>query len=203
MKNISTPNTCSKITNNILDTIIFSKEDIYKITKNLDRNKAHDHDMISIHMIKLCGISICKALEIFFQNCLRLGKFPPEWKKAIVVPLYKKGGKQWIKTYRPVSLLPVCGKVLERLLCNDMFSFFSENNLISPKQSSFRPGDSSTNQLSSIAHEIISTFDHGHEVRGVFLDISKAFDRVWNEALLFKLQQNEISGELITLIKDF
>ena len=93
--------------------------------------------------------------------------------------------------------------MLERLLCNDMFSLFSENNLISPKQSGFRPGDSSTNQLSSIAHEIISTFDHGHEVRGVFRDISKAFDRVWHEALLFKLQQNEISGELITLIKDF
>ena len=71
LKNISTlPNTCSKHTNNILDTIIFSKEDIYKIIKNLDPNKAHGHDMISIRMIKLCGISICKPLEIIFQNRL-------------------------------------------------------------------------------------------------------------------------------------
>ena len=61
LKNISNlPNTCSKHTNNILDTIVFSKEDIYKIIKNLDPNKAHGHDMISIRMIKLCGISICK-----------------------------------------------------------------------------------------------------------------------------------------------
>ena len=81
-----------------------------------------------------------------------------------------------------------------------MFSFFSENNLISPKESGFRPGDSCSNQLPSIAHEIISTFDHGHEVRGVFLDISKAFDRNWHEGLLFKLQQNKILGELIILI---
>ena len=80
---------------------------------------------------------------------------------------------------------------------------FSENDLISPKQSGFRPGDSCTNQLLSIAHEILSAFDDGHEVRGVFLDISKAFDRVWHEGLLFKLLQNGISGELITLIKDF
>ena len=72
-----------------------------------------------------------------------------------------------------------------------------------PKQSGFRPGDSCTNQLLSIAHEILSAFDDGHEVRGVFLDISKAFDRVWHEGLLFKLRQNGISGELITLIKDF
>ena len=100
LKNISTlPNTCSKHTNNILDTIIFSKEDIYKIIKNLDPNKAHGHDMISIRMIKLCGISICKPLEIIFQNCLRSGKFPSEWKKANVVPTFKKGDKQCIKNY--------------------------------------------------------------------------------------------------------
>ena len=204
LKNISTlPNTCSKHTNNILDTIVFSKEDIYKIIKNLNPNKAHGHDMISIRMIKLCGISICKPLEIIFQNCLRSGKFPSEWKKANVVPTFKKGDKQCIKNYRPVSLLPVCGKVFEQLLYNKMFSFFSENDLVSPKQSGFRPGDSCTNQLLSIAHEILSAFDDGHEVRGVFLDISKAFDRVWHEGLLFKLQQYGISGELITLIKDF
>ena len=83
LKNISTlPNTCSKHTNNILDTIIFSKEDIYKIIKNLDPNKAHGHDMISIRMIKLCSISICKPLEILFQNCLLSGKFLSKLKKG-------------------------------------------------------------------------------------------------------------------------
>ena len=76
-----------------------------------------------------------------------------------------------------------------------MFSFFSENDLILPNQSGFRPRNSCTNQLLSIEHEIPSPFDDGHEVRGVFLDISKAFDRVWHERLLFKLL-----GELITLI---
>ena len=150
LKNISTlPNTCSKHTNNILDTIIFSKEDIYKIIKNLDPNKAHGHDMISIRMIKLCGISICKPLEIIFQNCLRSGKFPSEWKKPNVVPTFEKGDKQCIKNYRPVSLLLVCSKVFERLLYNNMFSYFfsSENDLISPKHSGFRPADSCPNQL--------------------------------------------------------
>ena len=156
--------------------------------------------MISIRMIKICGISICKQLEIIFQNCLRSGKFPSEWKKANVAPTFKRDDKQYIKNYRPFSLLPVSGKVFEQLLYNKMFSFFSENDLISPKQSGFRPGDSCTNQLLSIAHEILSTFDDGHEV---FLDISKVFDRVWHEGLFFKLQQYGISGELITLIKDF
>ena len=140
LKNISTlSNTCSKHTNNILDTTGFSNEDICKIIKNVNSNKAHDLDMISICMINICGISIYKPLEIIFQNCLRSGKFPSEWKKANVVSTFKKGDKQCIKNYRPVSLLPVCGKVFERLLYNKMFSFFSKNDLISPKQSGFRP----------------------------------------------------------------
>ena len=82
------------------------------------------------------------------------------------------------------------------------FHFFQKTTK-SPGLNGFRPGDSCTNQLLSIAHEILSAFDDGHEVRDVFLDISKAFDRVWHEGLLFKLQQYGISGELITLIKDF
>ena len=98
LKNISTsPNTCFRHTNNILDTIIFSKEEIYKIIKNLDPIKAHGHDMISIRMMKLCGISICKPFEIIFQNCLCSGEFPSEWKKANIVPTFKKGEKQYIK----------------------------------------------------------------------------------------------------------
>ena len=70
--------------------------------KNLDPSKAHGHDMISIRMIKLCSISICKPLEIIFQNCLRTGKFPSERRKTNVVPTFKKGDKQCIKNYRPV-----------------------------------------------------------------------------------------------------
>ena len=156
----------------------------------------------SICMIKLCGISICKPLKIIFQNCLRLGKFPSEWKRANVVPTFKQGDKQCIKNYRPISLLPVCGKVNCYSIIT-RFHFFSENDLISPKQYCFRPGDSCTNQLLSIAQEILPAFDDGHGVRGVFLDVSKAFNRVWHERLLFKLQQNGILRELITLIKDF
>ena len=85
LKNISTLlNTCSKHTNNILDTNNFSKEDVCKIIKNLDPNKAHAHDMVSIRMIKLCAISICKPLEKIFKNCLRSGIFRPNGKRQML-----------------------------------------------------------------------------------------------------------------------
>ena len=108
-----------------------------------------------------------------------------------------------MKNYRPVSLLPICGKIFDRLILNELFNFLLENNPISPNQSRFKPGDSCINQLFSITHEIYNSFDEGLEVRSVFLDISKAFDKVWHKGLLFKLSQNGISGNLLDLLSSF
>ena len=83
--------------------------------QNLDLNKAHGHDKISIRMIKICGKSICKPLQLIFSQCIDTVSFPLERKKSNLVPVHKKDGKQCLKNYRPVSLLPVCGKILEKL----------------------------------------------------------------------------------------
>ena len=80
---------------------------------------------------------------------------------------------------------------------------FIEDELISPNQSGFKLGDSCINQLLAISHEIYNSFDDRFEVRGVFLDISKMFDKVWHEGLIFKLKQNCISGNLLNLLRDF
>ena len=84
-----------------------------------------------------------------------------------------------------------------------MFEFFTENELISQNQSGFKPGDSCISQLLCITHDIYQSLDDGLETRAVFLDISKAFDKVWHEGLLFKLKQNGISGNLLNVITDF
>ena len=118
--NSNLPSVLSKKTHKLLSTIHFTSDDILKIIKNLDPNKAHGHDMISIRMIKICDASICKPLELIFRSCLENGKFPTEWKKANVVPAHKKGDKQNLKNYRPISLLPVAGKIFERILYNNM-----------------------------------------------------------------------------------
>ena len=119
------------------------------------------------------------------------------------MPVHKKGDKQSLKNYRPVSSLPICDKILERLIFNEMFRFLIEDNLIPSNQSDFKPGDSCINQLLSITHEIYKSFDDRIEVRGVFLDILKAFDKVWHNGIIFKLKQNGISGKLLSVSSDF
>ena len=104
-------------------------------------------------MWKICGSFVCRPLKIVWSSLDRV-KFPLEWKKANVVPVYKKNDKQLMKNYRPISLLPICGKIFERLLNNSLVNFLNQNDLISPAQSGFNPGDSYINQLLSIAHEI-------------------------------------------------
>ena len=178
------------LTNNRLYSITFSQDDIAKMIQNLDSGKAHGHYNISIHMLNIYGSAIYKPLAIILKQLVDTGISPSEWKKGNIVPIHKKGDKQTLKNYRPVSLLPICRKILERLIFNEMFDFFIENELISSNRSGFKLGDSCVNQLVSITHEIYKSFDESHEVRGVFLDISKAFDKVWHDSIIFKLTQN-------------
>ena len=154
-------------------------------------------------MLKICGDTIGKPLELIFKQALTTGVFPYEWKKGNIVPCYKKGDKQNLGNYRPVSLLHIYGKFFERLIFNGMFSFFLTKNLLALNQSGFKPGDSCINQLPSIIHEIYSSFDDGFGVGSVFLDISKAFDKVWNEVIIIKVQQNGILYDLVNILSDF
>ena len=130
-------------------------------------NKEHGHDEISVRMLKQCESAIFEPLYLIFKNCLSSNSFWDVWKKANVIPVKKKVTKQGLKNYLPVSLLPICGKTFEKLIFN-------------PCQLGFKKIDSCINQLVSITHEIYSAFDCNPslEIRDVFLDLSKAFDKV-------------------------
>ena len=127
----------------LLSTEIIAS-DIGKIIKALKVNKAQGHNEISIRMLKLCESAIT-------EYCISSNTFPDVWKKANVIPVHKKGDKQVLKNYHPVSLLLICGKIFEKLLFNASYSFFEDHKLLNPcqiyDQSGFKKNDSCINQL--------------------------------------------------------
>ena len=88
---------------------------------SLNINKAHGYDNLSIRLLKLCDSSIVKPLLMTFKNCLQSGSFPNNWKKSNVVPINKKGDKQLLQNCWPISLLPICGKIVFSVQINLVF----------------------------------------------------------------------------------
>ena len=119
--------------------------------------------------------------------------------------MHKKGDEQIVNNYRPVSLIPICSKILEKMIFDSIMRFLNEKKLLSDAQSGFKPSDSCEYQLLSIVHDIYKSFDCNlpSEVRGIFLDISKAFDRVCQDGLIYKIKSFGISDNPLKLIENF
>ena len=193
------------VTTTVISDFAISDEKILNILRSLNPNKAHGWDELSVRMIKLSDDALVLPPKIIFANCLRRGLFPEIWKHANVVPVHKKNEKNLKGNYRPISLLPIFGKILERLVYHSLYSHLVSCEVLDPNQSGFRPGDSTVNQLLSITHTIFQAFDCNPplDVRSVYLDISKAFDRVWHDGLIYKLKRCGVSGQLLLLIQSF
>ena len=119
--------------------------------------------------------------------------------------MHKKEDKNLLKNYWPISLLLIFGKIFERKLFKDLFNYFHKNQFLTKWQSGFVSSDSCISQLLSIVHDINSSFDCDPtiDVRGAFLDISKVFDKVLHDGIIFKLETYGVKGKLLNLIKNY
>ena len=120
-----------------------------------------------------------------------------------MTPIFKKDDPSVVSNYRPISLLSAVGKVLEKVVHKHLFNYIRDHKILSDLQSGFIPGDSTVNQLVDINNTFCKSLDEGKEVRAVFCDISKAFDRVWHRGLLFKLESVGVSDYLLLWFKSY
>ena len=188
--------------NPLLHSLPIDPGKVLQHTRYLYTKKANGCDEISIS-IKICDSLIVKPICLIFEKCLEEGVYTSLWKKANIL-VHKKGNRQCKKNYGPISLLPNFGKIFEKLIFDSIYCHLCENSIITAKQSGFRPGDSTINQLLSITHKIYSSFEElpSKETLAVFLDFAKAFDRVWHDGLIYKLESSVISGSLLGLIRN-
>lgn len=192
-----------KMTDKCLLKIVATEENVSLHIKSLDINKATGHDGISAKMIKEAGDSVVPSLTKLINMSLDSSTYPNSWKKALVTPIYKKSCKEDINNYRPVSILPVISKIAERIVFNDVYNYLHRNKLISKHQSGFRPNDSTVNQLAFMYNEFCDALDKKKDVRIVFCDVSKAFDKVWHRGIIFKLKQLGVDGPLLTWFENY
>jgi hypothetical protein len=121
---------------------------------------------------------------------------------ANVIPIFKKDDRQSKLNYRPVSLLISLSKIMEKIVFTRLYNFLLEIQFLNRFQSGFRPGDSTVNQLILIVHKIYEALESGKEVRMVFLDISKAFDKVWHKGRIYNLELLGVEDPLLKWFKD-
>ena len=111
-------------------------------------------------MLKICDLAIVEPLSLIYKKCLESGKYPSLWKKANILLIHKKESCQLKKNCHPISMLPICGKLFEKLIFDEIYDHLVKNDLLTPNQSGFRPGDSTINQLLSITYILFLRNSH-------------------------------------------
>lgn len=197
------PNFSTYITNNVSDSIFLNDctyDEISSIIKDFNNNKSSD---ISIKVLKSCSNIISPYLSRFYNKFMMDGIFPYILKVGNITPVYKKGDRQLIENYRPVSTLPCFSKIFEKIIYSRLYDFIKSKNILYRNQYGFRSKHSTSNAINHSIDQIISGLENNHHVIGIFIDLSKAFDTICHSKLLTKLKKYGIRGSPLELIKSF
>ena len=129
--------------------------------------------------------------------------FPDSLKIAKVAPIFKSGDKGNVSNYRPISILPVFSKVLERIMCNRVYHHLDSKGLLYEKQFGFQRNNSTEHAILQLTRDITSSFEKGEYTLGVFIDLSKAFEAVDHQILIKKLHYYGIDGTALKWFKSY
>ncbi len=171
------------------------------ILNSLDTNKATGPDEIPARLLKNTAAIVAPSLCKLFNKSLQHGIVPRDWKLANVVPVYKKNDREHAENYRPISLLPIVSKVLERCIFINMKQFLSQ--LVNDCQHGFLRGKSCVTNLLEVLDYIGTCLDNGGQVDMLYLDMSKAFDRINHKRLILKLSNSGIGGNLLNWFESY
>ena len=178
-------------------------DEIIKITNQLDKKKSSDIYNISPEIVKLSDQIVADSLAIIFNRCVREGHFPDALKEAKVIPIHKGDSVLSVSNYRPISLLPIFSKILERLIYNQFIEFIDRHKLLSELQFGFQKNKSTEQAIASIITNITNAFAKNQSSYCIFLDFAKAFDTVNHEILIKKLEYYGVSGKTLGLFQSY
>ena len=191
------------VNNNKIDDITAASEEILKLCKEIDVGKSSCIENISSQVMRDALVHLNDKFTMLINKSLSLGLFPHAWKYAKVCPLFKGGNRNLVGNYRPVSLLPIPSKIIEKIVHDRLSRFFEENEVLDPNQGGFRKGHSTINTISKLTHDIFEGINNGIITTTCFIDMAKAFDTVNHKILCSKLNEMGITGNTLTWVKNY
>lgn len=178
-------------------------EEVLSHVKCLKSSKSQDIYGLSSFLLKAIVSFVLVPLTFCFNKCITEGVFPSKLKLSKVVPIFKKGNRDLPSSYRPVSLVPVLGKVLERIMHSQLYQHFEQNSIFSTSQYGFRTGKSTIQAVSKLVDNIISNFESKLDTGVTLCDLSKAFDCVDHNTLISKLSFYGVRGTALSLVESY
>ena len=161
-----------------------SLAELRAVVHSMKRSGACGPDGICIRILLLCFETIGPVLLHIVNTCLTSCDFPDTWKHSLVHPIYKSGDPTVISNYRPISIVPIMAKIVERVVQLQLSTYMSDNHLLSSSQHGFRPRHSTETALLSVTNRIFSNMDRGQVSLLCLLDLSKCFDVIPHSQLL-------------------
>ena len=174
----------------------FTPDVIVKKIKKLKISSSAGPDGISSMFLHEHAVSLSVPLAILYNRSMQTGCVPEDWRTANVTPIFQKGSKSSADNYRPISLTSIPCKVMESIMRDDIIEYLTSHQLIKSSQHGFMSNRSCTTNLLEFLEQITKLFDEGEPLDIVYLDFSKAFDKVPHKRLLKKIESLGISGDL-------
>ena len=171
-----------------------NKSETEKIIKSLDSNKSSDIYSISPKLLKILSSALSETLSNIFHESFALGVFSDHMKLAMITPIFKGGSKPDVSNYRPVSVLPIISKVLEKLMLTKLIKYLDMSKIIYEHQFEFQKNRSITLVVLDLSTRITKALDSGNYAASVFINFAKAFDTVNHQILLSELGNYGIRG---------